>query len=226
MPEPRDRGGQRQVTAKGVKLNYIWYWHESFKTIRRRAKVVKVDVRFDPFDITVAYAYVNGEWVTCRPKRLSELEILAGRSEKEMLIAAEEIRRLNKLQGKDFIDITDKKLADFFKHVEMAEAALSSAWRDSKKKIALQHWRDIERQIIHALIEKSDLEPETNHLLKLLNLSTSQCEASSNHVSTNNDENSINDEFDDDLDDDFDDDEEFDHSINDNNQPFEPLEIW
>ncbi|MBD1864000.1 MULTISPECIES: Mu transposase C-terminal domain-containing protein [Trichocoleus] len=216
MPEPRDRGGQRQVTAKGVKIHYIWYWHESFKTIRRRSRVVKVDVRFDPFDITVAYAYVDGEWVRCRPKRLSELEILSGRSEKEMLTAAEEIRRLNKLQGRDFIDVTDKKLAEFFKHVEMAETALSTAWRDAKKKIAIQHWRDVERQIIHALIEESEIEPETNHLLRLLNLPTPQADTTSNHELNDGDFST----------DGFDNEYEFDLNIDLNAKPFEPLEVW
>ncbi|HEY9696298.1 MAG TPA: Mu transposase C-terminal domain-containing protein [Trichocoleus sp.] len=220
MPEPRDRNGKRQVTAKGVKVHYIWYWHESFKTIRRRSQVVKVDVRFDPFDITVVYAYVDGKWVMCRPKRLNELEILVGRSEKEMLVAAEEIKRLNKLQGKNFSDITDKKLAEFFKHVEMAEAALSTTWRDAKQKVAIQHWRDIERQIVHTLIEKSDTEPETNHLQKLLNLPTAKPEIASHYELTDSENTSV------DENDDYDDNNEFDHSFSDNTKSFKPLEVW
>lgn len=223
MPEPRDRNGQRQVTAKGIKLHYIWYWHESFKKIRRKSQRVKVDVRFDPFDITVAYAYVDGEWVTCRPKRIWELEMLVGRSEKEMIAAVEEIKKLNQLQGKDFTDLTDKKLAAFFKHVEMSEAALTSAWRDAKERVAIQHWRDLERQLVHAFIEKSEAEPETNHLIKLLNLPTPQNENTVVSELTAAKDCSVE-IFD--ADDAFRDDDEFEEDESDfNANSYEPLEV-
>lgn len=43
--------------------NYIYYWNEDFKSLY--SKKIKVKVRFDPFNIGVAYAYVNKRWVKC-----------------------------------------------------------------------------------------------------------------------------------------------------------------
>ncbi len=180
---------------------------------------MKVDVRYDPFDITVAYAYVNGEWVTCRAKRLWELEMLEGRSEKELANATDEIKKMNKLQGKTFVDITDRKLAEFFQHIEMEETALSAVWRQAKKNTAIQHLRDVERKLVHALIDECDVQPDTRHLQKLLNLSILESENPlSAELSSSKDFITAA------IDDAFDDDDEFDSD--DSPESLQPLEVW
>jgi len=57
LPSTR-RGTARVQPGKGVTVHYLSYWHEVF----RRPDVVgtQVDIRYDPFDISRAYAYVRG----------------------------------------------------------------------------------------------------------------------------------------------------------------------
>ncbi len=155
LPSPTDQEGKRKVTQQGVKINYLYYWHSSLSRIRN----TKVEVKYEPFDISVAYAYVNGEWVKCRSNYLRELQ---GRSERELMIATAEMKKLNQLQNKQFNDITGKKLAKFFCRIEMEEAALTPSWREAKKAIQAQQKRDAELKLVHALIEGESIEPDTN----------------------------------------------------------------
>ncbi|XGV96566.1 MAG: Mu transposase C-terminal domain-containing protein [Leptolyngbya sp. BL-A-14] len=178
LPAPKEQDGTRKATKKGIKVHYIWYWHESFNKIRN-TREDRVNVKYDPFDFSVVYAYVKGEWVKCHCKQKWELEWLKGRSEKEWMIATEELKKLNELERKSSNTITGRQLADFFRRVEMAEAALSTSWRDAKTKVAIQHWRDVEQQFIDTLVEGKSSEPETEHLVKLLNLSINASNAKS-----------------------------------------------
>lgn len=156
LPSPIETNGMRKVTQEGVKINYLYYWHSSFTRIRNE----KVKVKYDPFDITVAYAYVKGEWVKCCSRYLRELE---GHSERELMIAAAELKKLNKLQNKQFTDITGKKLAEFFSRIEMEESALTPLWREAKKTVQKQHLKDTERKQVHAQIEGESLELDMNN---------------------------------------------------------------
>lgn len=147
LPSLTTLGGKRTVTIDGVKINYLYYWHPSFSLIRRN----KVDVKYDPFDITVAYAYVQGEWVQCQSRYLWEL---SGHSVRELMIAAEELRKLNKLQNYQFGDVTAKKLVAFFKRIEMEEGFLTPAWLQAKKTVQQQRLKDAELKQVIALGEE------------------------------------------------------------------------
>ena len=162
LPSPTDGQGKRKVTRQGVKINYIYYWHKSFSRIGIRD--TEVDVKYDPFDISVAYAYVNDEWVKCSSGYLKELQ---GRSERELAIAAAELRKLNQIQHRQFGEITGKKLAQFFTTIEKEEAALSLPWREAKKAVLKQHLRDVELNQVRARIEGNSLEEDTFELSKI-----------------------------------------------------------
>ena len=47
-------------------------------------------VRYDPFDMGTAYAYVDGQWVRCISEHYA---LLQGRSEREVRYASLELRR-------------------------------------------------------------------------------------------------------------------------------------
>ncbi|BAT53461.1 Integrase catalytic region [Nostoc sp. NIES-3756] len=154
LPSPTDSAGTRKITQEGVKINYLYYWHSCFSRFRN----IKVEVKYDPFDITQAYAYINGEWVKCHSLYLRELE---GHSERELMIAAAELKKLNRIQNKQFSDITGKKLAEFFRRIEMEEAALAPPWLEAKKAVLQQRLRDSELKQVHAQIEGKIDESET-----------------------------------------------------------------
>lgn len=160
LPSPKDQEGSRKVTQEGIKINYLYYWHSSFSRIRN----TKVQVKFDPFDITLAYAYVNGQWTKCHSRELRELQ---GHSEKELMIAAAELKKLNQLQNKQFNDITGKKLAQFFSRIEMEEAALNPAWHQAKKAIQVQRQKDRELKQVHVQIEGQLIELNKDGLLTI-----------------------------------------------------------
>ncbi|BAY33694.1 integrase, catalytic region [Nostoc carneum NIES-2107] len=160
LPSPHETNGMRKVTQEGVKINYLYYWHPSFTRIRNE----KVEVRYDPFNITVAYAYVKDEWVECRSRDLQELQ---DHSERELMIAARELKKLNQLQNKQSSDITGKKLAEFFTRIQMEEVALTPPWREAKKAVQTQYLKDTELKQVHAQIQGELIEVDTNNLLSV-----------------------------------------------------------
>ncbi|MBD1897731.1 DDE-type integrase/transposase/recombinase [Coleofasciculus sp. FACHB-129] len=163
LPSPTDREGKRKVTRQGVKINHLYYWHKSFSGIKVRD--TDVEVKYDPFDITVAYAYVNKEWVKCSSGYIEELK---GHSVRELMIATTELKKLNQIQNRKFSKITGKKLAQFFASVEKEEIALSPPGREAKKAVLAQRRRDLEVKQVHALIDGDSVEqsPDSslNHL--------------------------------------------------------------
>ncbi len=85
------RGEATVQAGKGIKVNYLYYWSDAFRN--PEVERTKVPVRYDPFDVGVAYAYVQGRWVKCISQYYS---IFEGRSEKELLLASQEIRQQGK----------------------------------------------------------------------------------------------------------------------------------
>ena len=123
--------------GRGIKLNYLYYWSDAFRN--PEVERTKVPVRYDPFDIGVAYAYCQGRWVKCISQYYS---IFSGHSEKELLLATQELKRLGKLT-RTSTSISAKRLADFLESVQEHEVLL------------LQRLRDLEgHQVLNALTEK------------------------------------------------------------------------
>lgn len=135
---PTTTKGTAKVQTNGVKINYIYYWCDDFsdpKVLNRQ-----VPVRWDPWDTGVAYAYVNGRWVRCISEYYAAFK---GRSEKEVRLLAEALRKRNKQHGRDFV-VNAKKLAEFMLSVEGEEI------------VHEQHVKDREIQPILRRINSSD----------------------------------------------------------------------
>lgn len=118
------RGTAKVSPGRGVKVHYLYYWCEDF----RRADIEKthVEVRYDPFDIGTAYAFVEGRWVEC----IGEYHhVFQGHSQKEMMLAAEELRQRRQNHTQRF-PVTAKKLAELLKATEISEAILKQRLRD------------------------------------------------------------------------------------------------
>lgn len=137
---PTTRNGVARVQpGRGIKVNYIYYWSDAFR--HPEVERTSVPVRYDPFDMGTAYAYVQGRWVKCISQYYT---IFSKRSEKELLLAATEIRQLAKLH-RTSSSISAKRLADFLSTVQEHEALL------------VQRLRDLEaRSVLHTLTEEPD----------------------------------------------------------------------
>lgn len=99
------KGTAKVVRGSGVKLNRLYYWNDAFRYVEGQV----VDVRYDPFDMGRAMAYVKGEWVDCISYRPA---LLQGRSERELNVIAEEIRRNDQLHAAGR-PVTQKQIADY-----------------------------------------------------------------------------------------------------------------
>ncbi len=124
FPSP-PRGKALVQPRRGILVNYFYYWCEEFRN--PDVEKIKVDVRYDPFDLGVAYAWVDKKWVKCVS---SHHHILKGRSFKDLQIAAEELRRSKSLGGKEKF-VTAKKLAEFMATVEPTAQQRRQQLRDA-----------------------------------------------------------------------------------------------
>lgn len=85
-------------------------------------------VRYDPFDAGTSYAFVNGRWVECHSEHYV---VFHGRSEKEVMLASEELRRTRCCHSQQF-HVTATKLATFLESVEAHEALLNQRSADAE----------------------------------------------------------------------------------------------
>ncbi len=112
----------------GVKINYIYYWADAFR--KSQVEKSQVPVRYDPFDASIAYAYVKGGWVQCISEHYA---IFSGRSEREIMLATAELRQRYRQHGRAF-SLTARKLADFLNSLEAEELLFEQRLRDEAAK--------------------------------------------------------------------------------------------
>lgn len=126
-------GTAREVTVhagSGVQIKRFTYWSEAFRDPKIQGK--KVAVRYDPLDISQAWAYVHSQWVSCRAGHYFALR---GRTEKEIEIATKVFR---KLRSRRSDQVTEKQLINFLQSTDAEEAILLQRRRDSELKNSLR----------------------------------------------------------------------------------------
>ncbi len=126
---PATPGGEAKVQSTGgVQIHNIHYWAKAFENPEVRN--TKVPIRYDPFDASTAFAYVQGNWVRCVSDFAADFK---GRSEKEIQIASHELRQRNRRHGQKF-NITQKQLASWLRTAEATEELLLQRLHDSEVK--------------------------------------------------------------------------------------------
>lgn len=138
------KGTALVAVGRGVKINHLYYWSDSFR--EPGIETEAVPVRYDPFDLGTAYAYVRKQWVACQSEHFATFQ---GRSEKEVMIASREIlkrRQEHSRQG----GITARRLADFLISVEAEELLLQQRLRD-RDGTAVRSGNAIERPVAVAV---------------------------------------------------------------------------
>jgi hypothetical protein len=119
-------GTAKMVAVRGVKIHHIYYWSDAFRD--RQLEGTRLPIRYDPFDVGIAYAFVGKRWVRCYSEYYS---VFHGRSEKELMIATKELRALRASHSQQF-SVSAKKLADFLESVEAEEVMLMQRLRDTE----------------------------------------------------------------------------------------------
>lgn len=112
--------------GRGVKINHIYYNHHALAD--RRVVGTKLPVRYEPYDVGTAYAYVGRRWVRCRSEHYLEFQ---GHSERELEIVSKELRQRNAGRTKN-VAITGRRLADMMAANEATEKILLQRRHDAE----------------------------------------------------------------------------------------------
>jgi hypothetical protein len=117
------RGTAKVSPGRGVKINYIFYWCDGMDDPKIRGQ--QIPVRFDPFDLGTAYAFIAGQWVQCHSDHYRTFQ---GRSQNELLVASKELLAQNRERGSRF-QLTASKLAQAFQSIDLQESLLLQRFR-------------------------------------------------------------------------------------------------
>lgn len=119
--------------GRGIQINHLLYWCSAFDD--PEVEGATVAVRYDPFDVGVAYAYLpkGSRWVECRSEYYA---VLQGHTERELMLIAAELRKARRDHGAAYT-ITAKQLAAFSARVEEHEEILLQRDRDGETRVML-----------------------------------------------------------------------------------------
>lgn len=137
---PTTRRGVAKVQPDGVKINYLYYNAPELRPFLGK----QIPVRFEPFNMGIAYAFVKGHWVTLKSSRF--YNELCNRSERELLVAREE-----RLKGRSQVEkrrLTEGGFVKFLLELDKTEEML------------LAHHRAIEERNVRAVAEEPDHEED------------------------------------------------------------------
>ncbi|MDQ0186943.1 DDE-type integrase/transposase/recombinase [Cytobacillus kochii] len=110
---PSTKTGQAKIQpSMGIKVNYLYYWNDEFKN--PQVENTKVKVRYDPFNVGIAYAYVNKVWIKC----ISEYyPLFKNITEKELKFLTTEIKKIKQTHSQN-VTISAQRLAKFIDEIE------------------------------------------------------------------------------------------------------------
>lgn len=120
------KGTAKVHPGRGIKIDAIHYWTLAFKDPQYAGK--NVPVRYDPFDKSVAFAWLKDHWAPCQSEYTN---VFRGRSEKEIAIASQELRAINKRTGERRA-INAALIADYLTRTDATEKRLAQRLRDQE----------------------------------------------------------------------------------------------
>lgn len=137
MPSTKS-GDSTVIPGKGVKIGPIYYRHALMRdpALARR----KVPVRYDPFNLGIAYAYIDRQWRLCESEYSG---LFQGKSEREIMIIGAEITGKNKRDGVRRSK-NAQQLARYLMGVGQTEAQLLQRKKDLEQRSLYQDFEDDE----------------------------------------------------------------------------------
>jgi transposase InsO family protein len=145
MTLPTTKKGTALVGVNGVKINNIYYNNIALRRLINK----QLPIRYDPFDMGVAYVYAQKHWIKCISQYYA---IFKGRTEKEIKLITDEIKAKNKNNSKNF-SINAKTLARFITNVENEQWIL----QQRRKDLEGQETRNIYDENVPIAEEEDDL---------------------------------------------------------------------
>lgn len=127
------KGTARVVAGRGILVRAVYYWaiNDAFRS--PHVEGTDVPVRYDPFDVGVAYAYVDAHWVRCISEHYVELR---DRSEREVQLASLELRKRREVPIRQQREAV-RQLASFLGSATATEAIQLQRLRDREARSVL-----------------------------------------------------------------------------------------
>ncbi len=126
LTRPTTRTGQAKIfSSRGITVNSLHYWHEQMRSPQVWGKTVPV--RCEPYDMGVAYAFIEGQWLECIA---DEYGYVHGRSEREWSLILDEWREQQRQHGKKRVTVNGPLLAQFLEEMIAEEEVLLQQQRD------------------------------------------------------------------------------------------------
>ncbi len=139
LPAPDGDGTALVQAHEGVQVANFCYWHDDFKF--PDVEETRVQVRWDPFDITYVYAFIRGEWHKCECLKLRKLKSL---SPEDRCVVSMEIRHGRSKYSRDYQQVL-RRVRDFLdtkeKSPEEREKLLQAK---QSAKLAMERWPKID----------------------------------------------------------------------------------
>ncbi|WP_121663467.1 TnsA endonuclease N-terminal domain-containing protein [Metabacillus litoralis] len=150
------KGTAKVQINEGVKIRNTYYWTDRFRNPKFQLKEVKI--KYDPFDVGIAYAYLDNQWVEMYSEYYS---VLKGRTEKEIKLITSEIRKQDKLLGVNKA-MTSTRLIEFIDRAEKNEVIELQRLKDEALKKIIAPNKGINRN-------NTDLKTEVNNVIEMSN---------------------------------------------------------
>lgn len=123
---PTTRTGYAKVDrARGIAVNGLRYWNPLMRTSRDAGK--SVPVRYEPFDMSRAYAFLDGQWLPCTADAFFQVQ---GRSEREWQLILDEWREQQRQHSRKRVSVNGPLLARFLEEIATEEQLLLQQQRD------------------------------------------------------------------------------------------------
>ncbi|GAX45378.1 integrase, catalytic region [Tolypothrix sp. NIES-4075] len=140
LPSPHSGDTRIVQPGRGVKVNHIYYWCQAFRN--PEVEKTAVEVKIDPFNVSVAYCYVKGLWHECTSNHYPYLQ---GRTEKELQVISTDLRQRKRHQGQATVR-SNTELMEYLQGAYQVE-----------EKLLKQRLQALENQTVLNLIEGKQL---------------------------------------------------------------------
>jgi len=118
-------GCARLDGARGIVVNGLRYWNPLMRSSPEAGTCVPV--RYEPFDMSIAYALVDGQWLRCTADAFFQVQ---GRSEREWQLILDEWRAQQRQHGRKRVSVDGPLLAQFLEEIATEEQLLLQQLRD------------------------------------------------------------------------------------------------
>lgn len=126
LTRPTTRSGRAKVDpARGITVNWLHYWHPTMRAPQVAGSTVPV--RYEPFDLGVVYAFIQGQWLACVADQYA---LVHGRSEREWELILDEWRAQQRTHGKHRLSVNSRLLGAFLEDVATEEQILLQRQHD------------------------------------------------------------------------------------------------